>query len=185
MKDKTKKNIIIALIISIAILIILITILIIHEKNKYPTPNITGTDFQGESVDTLDEYYPKGTFNLTKKYEGTLTNKEITDRTSEFIKLVIAINDNQNEEYFKENRNNLRIFGITTQEQFDSIEQKIKSLGKDEIKYVNSRFDADSATTEENYLKVSLYINFEDCSEIEFTEKIQNDKSTSMQFIFE
>lgn len=186
MNRKIKNSIIIILIINIVLLMILLAVYIWKEQNKYPEPNVTGTDFQGETKDTLQEYYPKGTYNLTREYTGTLTNKEISQRTSEFIKLVIAINNNDDTNYFIEERNNLSRFGITTQEKFDELENKIKQLGQDELKYISSKFDINSIIKDdENHLKVDLYISFENCEEIKFSERIPNDKKTSKRFIFE
>jgi len=178
-----KKRIIIILLILILTASIILIILL-KKKEKIEAPMVSGTEFYGESKDTLEDYYPKGLFNLTKKYNGRQSNIEIKDCTSDFIKLVQEINENGNESYFKENRNYLRRFGITNQEEYDLIASKIKSLNKEELVYENSRLDAKSIEKIDGYIKVKLYVKFANCQEIEFTEKIKEDSKENLDYIF-
>lgn len=61
---------------------------------------------------------------------------------------------------------------------------KIKSLNQEELIYENSRFDTENIEEEEGYLKVKIYIKFENCDEIEFIEKIQEGSKENLDYIF-
>lgn len=180
---KNKKRIIIITLILIFIVSIILIILLKKDK-KEEAPMISGTEFYGESKNTLEDYYPKGLFNLTKKYNGNQSNVEIQERTSDFIKFVQKLNEKEDDSYFNENRNELRKFGIITQEQFNEITNKIKSLNQEELIYESSRFDTENIEKEEGYLKVKIYIKFENCDEIEFIEKIQEENKENLKYIF-
>ena len=182
---RNKKRIIIITLRLIFIFIASSVFIVSSKKDQEEAPMISGTEFYGESKNTLEDYYPKGLFNLTKKYNGTQSNLEIKDRTSKFIKLVQKLNEKESTSYFNENRNELREFGIITQEQFDELVNKIKSLNQEELIYENSRFDTENIEKEEGYLKVKIYIKFENCDEIEFTEKIQEERNKeNLDYIF-
>ncbi len=178
-----KKRIIIILLILI-LMSSIIVILLLKKEKKAEAPMVSGTEFYGESKDTLEDYYPKGLFNLTKKYNGKQSNIEIKNCTSDFIKLVQEINENGNESYFEENKNSLRKFGITKQEEYDLIYSKIKKLNQKELIYENSRLDTESIEKIDGYIKVKLYIKFANCQEIEFTEKIKEDSKENLEYIF-
>lgn len=106
---KNKKRIIIITLILISIVSIILIMLLKKDK-KEEAPMISGTEFYGESKNTLEDYYPKGLFNLTKKYNGNQSNIDIKERTSDFIKLVQNLNEKGSDSYFDENKNELRKF---------------------------------------------------------------------------
>lgn len=177
---------VIALIVCLSITIILVISLNQLNKKLNKTPNVTGSEYYGESEDTLEGYYPRGLVSLTQKYHGELDNSEIQEVTSDFIRTVFEINDKKDDpNYYKENENKLIEFGITSEAQFQEIKNKIMALEKEELEYKLSKFDTDTISEEDNYLKVDLIIELKDGKKLVFNEKIQEEFDASkLTFIF-
>lgn len=173
----------------VLVLVLIIMMILIRQLAKISEDsetNVSGTEYYGESEDTLEGYFPRGLTNLTKKYEGTLENTEIQETTSNFIRTVFEINDSKEDtDYYKENANKLLEFGITSEKQFDEIKKKIVDLNKEELEYKLSKFDINSIKEEDNYLTVDLIIELKDGTKLVFKEKFQIDyDSSKLKFIF-
>ena len=186
MDKKIKTVLLIIAILSVIILITLSVILYKMNKDESQEPNVTGTEYYGESEDTLEGYYPRGLTSLTKKYEGDLENTEIQEATSSFIRMVFEINDHKNDEsFYKENENIFIELGITNENEYNAIKKKIEDLNEEELEYKSAKFDTNTISTEGNYYTVDLIIELKDGKQLVFKEKFQIDyNSREKVFMF-